>query len=78
MDVKRYISSRDDFELDCVPQGKGTKEVMLFWVQCRLRDYKVSSHRQIQGKHDTFCTLGRYGECVRDEKSSGTASALYL
>ncbi|XP_037091726.1 smoothelin-like protein 2 isoform X2 [Pollicipes pollicipes] len=34
-------SKRDGFELDIAPQGQGTKEVMLFWVQCRLRDYKT-------------------------------------
>lgn len=32
---------KEGFDLDCVPQGKGAKEVMLFWVQCRLRDYKT-------------------------------------
>jgi len=32
---------RNELELDVVPQGKGAKEVMLFWVQCRLRGYKT-------------------------------------
>lgn len=31
----------DGLELDFTPQGQGNKEAMLFWVQCRLRDYKT-------------------------------------